>query len=118
MLISVFGLMLLAGCSSDKLLVVASMRGAICDGESNCLFPCYLVKETGDAQWSYMALDKLQGFPYEWGHEYVIKISKDGEYEGIESKTKKTSEGVDPLDIYDESWGYNTPCEQRYERQR
>ena len=101
-------------CSSSHYLTVASMRGVICDGESGCLTPCYLVK-SGDTNWR---LEFIDNFPYEEGYEYKIEVDGNSEdryvYDRTVSKTKKTSEGVNEWDIWNKEWGSNTPCEIRY----
>ena len=63
-----------------------------------------------------MDLLDLEGFPYELGYEYKIIVNSDGVYDRTISKTKKDSEGPFPTMIFDESWGWNTPCRDVYEK--
>ena len=79
-----------------------------------------LIYKTQDSQ-NWYVMYPLKGFPYEQGYEYVIKVSGDAantwEYEGTVSKEKKTSEGVSPYIVWDETWTeYSTPCEELMKR--
>lgn len=44
-----------------------------CQGES--IQMCYLVKTQGQADWEY-SYDEIQGFEYEWGYVYTLKVNK------------------------------------------
>lgn len=69
---------------------------------------CMLVKEEKEEKWKMFLLGTIQGFQYEEGYEYVLKVKKttlanppmDGgsiRYEliSVESKTKKEKTGTD-----------------------
>lgn len=112
---------ILCGCSSTEtsLVTIASQYGAMCDGESSALCKMLIYKTQDNQNW-YVTYP-LKGFPYEQGYEYVIKVSGDAantwEYEGTVSKKKKTSEGVSPYIVWDETWTeHSTPCEELMKR--
>ena len=65
-----------------------------------------------------MDLLELKGLPYELGYEYKIIVNSDGVYDRTVSETKKDSEGPFPTRIFDESWGWNTRCEDVYEKEK
>lgn len=111
-------LLFLASCSSSRVLTIASKYGTICDGESGCICRSYFVKESNNSSWQLMDLLELKGFPYELGYEYKIIVNSDGVYDHTVSKTKKDSEGPFPTRIFDESWGWNTRCEDVYEKEK
>ena len=103
----------MTSCSSDdddtvETLTVASVYGYMnYFGEPH---KCYLVKENGKGEWRWGFVEG--DFPYELGNEYVIRVTKvypepglmDAliyyQFEGLTSKVKKDSEGIDPQMIY------------------
>ena len=76
-------IMTITGCSGNgaaETITVAS-RKAVCYGAGK--MECFLIKHQPDGQWEFW-YDGIEGFDYEPGYEYVIKVRRVEREKGLQ----------------------------------